>query len=328
MDKCIYAIGKDFKVAMHEYDEENNSIGAQCSEKKYPDRIILNRDSFQSYHFNVFTLACLNNIFDKEELMILYRIIDNTDNTENGTYLTTFEYYQDEFSRKVCIPCNLYQLSDSLSVPYSVIKKICDILIRDNVLYEYDCYLDRYHTKKDKCYFFNSDFIHYADGSWFREKEWEFNEEGTILWYQSMIYDAEYQKDPNLFIQKCKDGWHGEKESDGEGRNSPAYNKWMKDVKNRDKVCQCCGSDNNLDIHHIRPYATHKKLRVDVNNGIALCELHHSSMILGGFHQTYGTRNNTPEQLLEYIKTKRKELGITDTSFIKSPLLLEHIEEI
>ena len=31
MDKCIYAIGKDFKVAMHEYDEENNSIGAQCS---------------------------------------------------------------------------------------------------------------------------------------------------------------------------------------------------------------------------------------------------------------------------------------------------------
>ncbi len=155
--------------------------------------------------------------------------------------------------------------------------------------------------------------------------KWEFNEEGTILWYQSMIYDAEYQKDPNLFIQKCKDGWHGEKESDGEGRNSPAYNKWMKDVKNRDKVCQCCGSDNNLDIHHIRPYATHKKLRVDINNGIALCELHHSSMILGGFHQTYGTRNNTPEQLLEYIKTKRKELGITDTSFIKSPLLLEHI---
>lgn len=111
-------------------------------------------------------------------------------------------------------------------------------------------------------------------------------------------------------------------------RNSPKYKKWMKDVYNRDKVCQCCGSDMNIDIHHINPYATHKSLRTDVNNGIALCELHHSSMILGGFHQTYGTRNNTPEQLLEYIKTKRKELGITDTSFIKSPLLLEHIEEL
>ena len=84
MDKCIYAIGKDFKVAMYEYDEENNRIGAQCSEKKYPDRIELNRNSFQSYHFNVFTLACLNNIFDKEELMILYRIINSTDNTENN----------------------------------------------------------------------------------------------------------------------------------------------------------------------------------------------------------------------------------------------------
>ena len=102
----------------------------------------------------------------------------------------------------------------------------------------------------------------------------------------------------------------------------------MKDVANRDKVCQCCGSSMNIDIHHIKPYATHKKLRVDVDNGIALCELHHSAMVLGGFHQTYGTRNNTPEQLLEYIKTKRNELGITDTSFIKSPFLLEHIEEI
>ena len=46
-----------------------------------------------------------------------------------------------------------------------------------------------------------------------------------------MIYDAEYQKDPNLFIQKCKDGWHGEKESDGEGRNSPKYKKWMKQIE-------------------------------------------------------------------------------------------------
>ena len=328
MEKTIYAIGKDFKVAKHEYDEERDIIGAQCSERDYPDRIILCRDDFQSYHFNVYTLACLNNIFDKEELMVLYRIIDSTNNTENGTYLTIYKYYDDEISRRVYLPCNLYQLSDALSTPYSTIKKICDILIRDKVLFEYECYMDRYCKKKDKCYFFNPDFINYADGSWFREKEWEFDEEGTILWYQSMIYDVEYQKDPKVFIQKCKDGWRGEKGLDDDNRNSPQYKKWMKDVKDRDKVCQCCGSDKNIDIHHIRPYSTHKKLRVDVNNGIALCELHHSAMVLGGFHQTYGTRNNTPEQLLEYIKIKRKELGITDTSFIKSPLLLEHIEEI
>ena len=130
------------------------------------------------------------------------------------------------------------------------------------------------------------------------------------------FYNTQYEK-----------SWTDENNNSND-RNTHKYREWLKKVRDRDKVCQCCGSDSNLDIHHIRPYASHKKLRVDVNNGIALCELHHSSMILGGFHQTYGTRNNTPEQLLEYIKTKRKELGITDTSFIKSPLLLEHIEEL
>ena len=33
-------------------------------------------------------------------------------------------------------------------------------------------------------------------------------------------------------------------------------------------------------------------------------------MVLGGFHQTYGTRNNTPEQLQTYIDNKRNELNL------------------
>lgn len=326
----INVISSDFKIAKHEYDKETKMIGAQCSEKVYPDNIVMMRNSnkFQSYHFNLLTLACLANMFDKEDLMLLYRMLNYTHNTEFGTYFTVYETYEDKCSRIICKPCNLYRLAEAFSVPFDSIKRICDILIRDNVLYEFDCYTDRYHTRKDKMYIFNSDFMNYADGSWFREDEWWFDEDGVLLWYQSMVYDAEYQANPELFNQRCKNGWRGEKILDGDDRNSPQYRKWIKDVTDRDKVCQCCGSSMNIDIHHIKPYATHKKLRVDVDNGIALCELHHSSMVLGGFHQTYGTRNNTPEQLLEYIKTKRNELGITDTSFIKSPFLLEHIEEI
>ena len=35
-------------------------------------------------------------------------------------------------------------------------------------------------------------------------------------------------------------------------------------------------------------YAKYKDLRTNVNNGITLCELHHSSMVFGSFHQIYG----------------------------------------
>ena len=112
-------------------------------------------------------------------------------------------------------------------------------------------------------------------------------------------------------------------------RGDTYYNEWVSNVLERDnRTCQCCGSKLNPQAHHLKSYAKHKELRTDVNNGITLCECCHSPMVLNGFHQKYGTYNNTPEQLLEYIKIKRKELGITDTSFIRSPLLLEHIEEL
>lgn len=95
------------------------------------------------------------------------------------------------------------------------------------------------------------------------------------------------------------------------GRNSAKYRQFVQNVLERDNhKCVICNSKMNLEVHHIKPYAKYKEIRTDVDNGITLCELHHSSMVLGGFHQTYGTRNNTPEQLQTYIDNKRNELGL------------------
>lgn len=88
---------------------------------------------------------------------------------------------------------------------------------------------------------------------------------------------------------------------------------WRNSVIERDgHGCIICGRNFNLQAHHILNYSRNKELRNDVTNGITLCECHHSSMILNGFHQIYGTRNNTKEQLQEYVTNQRKLLELPD----------------
>lgn len=66
-------------------------------------------------------------------------------------------------------------------------------------------------------------------------------------------------------------------------RSSKIYNKFKLAVLKRDKVCQCCGSSENLHVHHISSYKHDKQRRADTSNGIVLCEdCHHQ------FHSLYG----------------------------------------
>lgn len=95
-------------------------------------------------------------------------------------------------------------------------------------------------------------------------------------------------------------------------RVSNKYNSWREAIFNYDDyTCQCCGQrGGKLNAHHIFPFAEYKELRLDINNGITLCESCHAFKNFGSFHNLYGTHNNTPEQLEEYINKKRNQLGI------------------
>ena len=57
-------------------------------------------------------------------------------------------------------------------------------------------------------------------------------------------------------------------------RSSKAYFAWRERVFERDNfTCQNCGKvGGGLNAHHIKPFAKYPELRLDIDNGITLCE--------------------------------------------------------
>lgn len=65
-------------------------------------------------------------------------------------------------------------------------------------------------------------------------------------------------------------------------RTDKGYDKFRKSVLERDNyTCQVCGSKENLEVHHKKPYAKYIKLRTTVSNGITLCEKCHDKAHYG-----------------------------------------------
>ena len=54
-----------------------------------------------------------------------------------------------------------------------------------------------------------------------------------------------------------------------------------------------------MEAHHVKSWAEYPKLRYQMNNGITFCKECHKE-----FHKIYGRKNNTREQLEEFLKIK------------------------
>jgi len=83
-------------------------------------------------------------------------------------------------------------------------------------------------------------------------------------------------------------------------RTSFEYRLWSDSVWNRDNnCCQKCGENitYKLVAHHILNFSSHIELRLAIDNGITFCRPCHKA-----FHKRYGKRNNTREQLLEFLQ--------------------------
>jgi hypothetical protein len=79
---------------------------------------------------------------------------------------------------------------------------------------------------------------------------------------------------------------------------------WREAVFIRDDwTCQKTGKKGGrLHAHHIQNFADKPKLRASVDNGITLSREAHIE-----FHSRYGLRNNTTEQIVDFLEDNRKD---------------------
>ena len=75
------------------------------------------------------------------------------------------------------------------------------------------------------------------------------------------------------------------------------YDEWIYQVKKQANfTCDICGQwGGDLHSHHLDAYKWNKERRLDITNGVCLCEHCHKE-----FHSIYGKGNNTEEDYLEY----------------------------
>jgi hypothetical protein len=81
-------------------------------------------------------------------------------------------------------------------------------------------------------------------------------------------------------------------------RTSTEFVLWRKACMERDSfICQKTGQwGRSLVVHHINNFADFPELRTSISNGITLSEKAHKD-----FHHKYGKKNNTKEQLEEFL---------------------------
>lgn len=61
-------------------------------------------------------------------------------------------------------------------------------------------------------------------------------------------------------------------------RNSPEYKLWHKAVLERDRwMCVWCGSKEEIEADHIKPFAMYPELRFAIDNGRTLCRKCHDT---------------------------------------------------
>jgi len=308
MSNRILQLNNLGQVALFEYNEETKVIGKQLGKYGNLDKMgndLL--DNYGSLEINTGAMMNLISLLTKEELLYLISLTQLIMHDEYVFYIAKISYYKDEGRRMMSTSSDTIEtisdlefLADYLGISNSDISVIIEKFITLNIIKR------KYIVNK------SNKIIYIINPNVFSCSDYPARE--PYLLYetkeQCLTFDNIFEGDLNIKHTNIVD-LPFTIEKDNGTRGSSEYRVWVKaSLERDDNTCQCCGSTQNPEVHHILNFAQYKKLRTDLSNSITLCECCHSGSIKGSFHNTYGTRNNTKEQLNEYIATKRVALGL------------------
>lgn len=117
-------------------------------------------------------------------------------------------------------------------------------------------------------------------------------------------YGKKHSEETRLKISKSQQGKNGNNWKGGvtkknlKERNGIEMRLWKEAVFERDNwICQKYKTKGGkLNAHHILNFSQYPELRLAIDNGITLSERAHKE-----FHKKYGKKNNTKEQLQEFL---------------------------
>lgn len=102
------------------------------------------------------------------------------------------------------------------------------------------------------------------------------------------------------------------------------YDRWVTNVYKKDNyTCQCCGQyGGKLNAHHKDGHNWCIERRLDVTNGVVLCEDCYDV-----FHKIYGRGNNTEQQFIEFINKYKNQKVIAKIACITTNKIFNTIKE-
>lgn len=112
--------------------------------------------------------------------------------------------------------------------------------------------------------------------------------------------------------------WKGGTTSEAQKiRSSTAYKDWRNAVFQRDGfTCQLCFEvGGKLEAHHIKPFATHPDLRLDINNGVTYCCFCHRD------------KGEKPKRTTRFSEEHRKKLSEAAKRRFSDPAAREYLRD-
>ncbi len=74
--------------------------------------------------------------------------------------------------------------------------------------------------------------------------------------------------------------------------------KWSKQIREESPFCDCCGTQEELTVHHLYPKHFFPALALHPHNGVVLCKKHHLE-----YHKYWADTKNTSPVTYQHFKT-------------------------